>query len=292
MFAHVVLAVLLPGAAGEGNKPAAYPQPKLLLEVADLARPETARSFLVLDARPKPKYRAGHVPGAVWVDHATWSRAFAAGPDKDAWAKRLGELGIDPATRVVVYDEDTKDAARIWWILRYWGVKDARLLNGGWRAWQAVGGKVEKGEVKPAAKTAALAPQPDRLATKAQLLEGLKARKQQIIDARSAEEHCGMVTTEKRGGSIPGAVHLEWVEVLDPKTHRFKAPDELTRLFKEAGIDPARPSVTYCQSGGRAAVMAFTLELMGGRDVRNYYRSWAEWANAEDTPVEKPKPKK
>ena len=56
---------------------------------------------------------------------------------------------------------------------------------------------------------------------------------------------------------------------------------------REAGIDPKRPAVTYCLSGGRAAVMAFTLELMGGDKVRNYYRSWAEWGNAENTPIEK-----
>jgi thiosulfate/3-mercaptopyruvate sulfurtransferase len=65
----------------------------------------------------------------------------------------------------------------------------------------------------------------------------------------------------------------------------------LTKLFRDAGIDPARPATTYCQSGGRAAVLAFVVELMGGKEVRNYYRSWSEWGNADDTPIEKPKKK-
>ena len=62
----------------------------------------------------------------------------------------------------------------------------------------------------------------------------------------------------------------------------------MTKLFEKAGIDPSKPAITYCQSGGRAAVLAFVLELMGGKDVRNYYRSWSEWGNDPDTPVVKP----
>jgi thiosulfate/3-mercaptopyruvate sulfurtransferase len=137
-----------------------------------------------------------------------------------------------------------------------------------------------------------LAVQKKRLATKADVLAALKDKKLQIVDARSEGEFCGTRVMAKRGGSIPGAAHLEWSDLLDAKTQRFKSPEELRRLFKAAGIDIQRPAAIYCQSGGRAAVMAFTLELMGGKDVRNYYRSWAEWGNAADTPIAKPKPKK
>ncbi len=108
---------------------------------------------------------------------------------------------------------------------------------------------------------------------------------------RSESEYCGEANTAKRNGAIPGAVHKEWTEVIDKKTQRFKSPEALAKLFKEAGVDLDRSSVTYCQSGGRAAVMAFTLELMGVKSVRNYYRSWSEWGNEEDTPVEKPRAK-
>src|SRR5262249_32147583 len=112
------------------------------------------------------------------------------------------------------------------------------------------------------------------------------------IDARSEGEYCGETKNAKRGGAIPGAVHLEWSDLIDKKTQKFKSPEELTKLFKDAGIDLKRPTVTYCQSGGRAAVMAFGLELMGARNVRNYYRSWSEWGNDENTPIVKPPSKK
>ncbi len=71
----------------------------------------------------------------------------------------------------------------------------------------------------------------------------------------------------------------------------MKPAKEIAALLKECGIDVGKPVVTYCQSGGRAAVSAFVLELMGDPHVRNYYRSWAEWGNADDTPIGKPEKK-
>jgi thiosulfate/3-mercaptopyruvate sulfurtransferase len=269
--------------------PAGYARPELLLEPAELAKPEVAKKFVILDARNREAYRAGHVPGAVWVDVSGWAKAFAAGQDPAEWAKRVGALGIDAGTPVVVSDAKRgNDAARVWWILRYWGVKDVRLLNGGWPGWAGV----EKGEGKPKPVEAKLTAHPERLATKKQILEGLKRGTYgQILDARSEREYCGTATTAKRNGAIPGAKHLEWSDTVD-KNGKFKSAEELTRLFTAAGIDPRKPATTYCQSGGRAAVLAFAVELMGGREVRNYYRSWAEWGNDKETPVVKPKAKK
>ena len=96
----------------------------------------------------------------------------------------------------------------------------------------------------------------------------------------------------RRGGAVPGAKHLEWSDLIDKDTQRFKPAAELRNLFRDAKITLDRPTATYCQSGGRAAVMAFGLELMGAKDVSNYYRSWAEWGNADDTPAVLPKRKR
>ncbi len=283
-----LLSLLAPGLSFE-HQSNAYPNASLLVEARDLAKPEARSAYRMLDTRSKAKYEAGHVPGAVRVDAAAWSKAFNAEPDASHWSKRIGDLGVDRETPVVVYgDSDTPDAARIWWMLRYWGIKDVRLLNGGWQAWEKDVGQTAKMDPQVTPKHPQLEPQKGRLATKDQLLESLRSNPVQIIDARSLAEHCGQENTAKRNGAIPGAVHLEWKEVLDPRTHRFKSADELTRLFQERKIDLKRPSVTHCQSGGRAAVMAFALELMGAKDVSNYYKSWAEWGNAENTPVVKP----
>jgi thiosulfate/3-mercaptopyruvate sulfurtransferase len=289
MLHAFALTLLLTVPAEEPKK--TYTNGDLLVEPADLAKLAEKRDVRILDARSQDAYKEGHVPGAAWVDHATWSRAFAKSQDFDTWTKHLAVIGVDTNMRVIVYDDNlNKDAARIWWILRYWGVKDVRLLNGGWKGWLAAGGKPSK-DAAPEIRRGAQEFQADkaRLATKDDLLKLLKDKPPQIIDARSSGEYCGTQETAKHNGSIPGAVHLEWSDLLDMKTGRFKSADELTKLYKDAGIDPSKPAVTYCQSGGRAAVMAFGLELMGGKDVRNYYRSWAEWGNDDATPIVKPK---
>jgi len=285
----LLLAVLLAPAADAA--PTAYPRPDLLIEASELKKPEVARKYVILDARGKGAYTAGHVPGALWLDAVTWERGFQDGQDEQAWAERVGGLGLHAETRVVVYDDNlSKDAARMWWVLRYWGLRDVRLLNGGWRAWKAAGGPVEERENRPPGLVRArLTPVRSRLAAKEQVKRFVEGKTEQILDARSTKEYCGEADTAKRNGAIPGARHLEWSDTLDKKTGRFKSAAELTKLFKDAGIDPARPATTYCQSGGRAAVLAFVVELMGGKEVRNYYRSWSEWGNAEDTPIEKPK---
>ena len=290
----ILLGLALSLAAPADKPSAAYAKPDLLVEASDLMNLTTKRMIRVLDARGKGKYLDGHVPGAVWVDAPAWAHAFSVGQDAVKWEEMIGPLGVLPGDTIVIYDDNqSKDAARIWYILRYWGFDDVRLLNGGWKAWLATGAAPEKETpvVQPT-RDLKLKPEPERLATKAQILDLLKAKPPQIVDARSEGEYCGTEETAKRNGSIPGAAHLEWSDTLDAKTGRFKSAAELAKLFEKAGVDPARPTVTYCQSGGRAAVLAFVLELMGDKDVRNYYRSWSEWGNDPATPIAKPKPPK
>lgn len=270
-----------------GADPAAYPNDKLLVEAGELARAD-AKAFRVLDVRPRPQYQGGHVPGAVWADVAAWSQAVARTPDDTKWPERLAAVGIEPKAPVVVYADDVRDAARAWWVLKFAGVPVVRILNGGWRAWEEGKHPVEKKENTAKADPAAWKAEKSRLTTKEQLLDFVKAKKVQVLDARSEGEFCGETKTAKRAGSVPGAVRLEWSELIDPKTKKFRPAPELKKLIDDRKIDLGKEAVTYCQSGGRAAVLAFGLELMGGTKVSNYYRSWAEWGNADDTPVAKP----
>ena len=266
-----------------------YPNNNLLVEPADVAT-----GFIVLDSRPKAQYDEGHTPGSIWVDHAAWAKAFGDGTDANGWSARIGDLGLTAKSKVVVFDDNQgKEAARIWWILRYWGVADVRLLNGGWKNWTAGKHDVSKESTTVAATKFEAVAQTDRLATKKFLIGAIGDGKLQIVDARSEKEFCGTEKiNNKKAGAMPGAKQLEWTDLLEPTTQRFKSADDLTKLFADAGIALDKPSATHCQSGGRASVMAFGMELMGAKDVRNYYRSWGEWGNADDTPIVPGKPKK
>lgn len=264
-----------------------YPNAKILIE-ADALQKLDPKTVLILDARDEKAYLAGHILGAVRLPTAEWSKAVPDTPE--AWAKRMAQLGAKSDTPVVVYaGADVRDAARAWWLLKYAGVEDVQLLNGGFPAWEKVGGEAETKEnaARPIEPGMA-AVRSDRLAEKKDLQAILKDKSSQILDARSEGEYCGTAGAASRKGHIPGAVALEWSDLLTPDK-KFKSPEELKKLFAERKVDLDKPAVTYCQSGGRAAVLAFGLELMGAKHVRNYYKSWAEWGNADDTPVEVPK---
>jgi len=290
MNAHLLCTTVLLFVAADA-KPDKYPRAGLLIEVSELAKAVPVKKAVLLDARPLAKYDAGHIPGALWVDAAAWSKAFGSDPEKDDWTKRLGALGLDVEKPVVVYGDDPREPARVWGVLRYWGLKNVRLLNGGWSAWASANSAASREAPVVEATTPSLTAHPDRLATKDQVLGYVKGKDHLIIDARSEKEFCGEEKlTNKRGGAIPGAKNLEWSDLLG-KDGRFKSADDLTRLFKDRQISLKEPSVTYCQSGGRASVMAFALELMGAKDVRNYYRSWSEWGNDPETPIATPKEK-
>jgi thiosulfate/3-mercaptopyruvate sulfurtransferase len=278
MMTTLLLAVHLAGA----EPPAAYPAPNLLAEATDPKLGECR----VLDVRPAAKYAAGHVPGAVHADTGPWSKAILADrADAAFWKAELAKAGVTPDRPTVVYADDVRDAARAWWMLKFAGVADARVLNGGWKAYTAA--KLPTATDAPAVRAEPhdWKPNPARLADKRHVLEQLKGGTV-CVDARTADEFTGGKALAKKGGHIPGAVHLEWLDLLDPKTDKFLAPGELSKLVKDRKIDLDKPQITYCQGGGRAAVTAFGLELAGAKNVRNYYPSWGEWGNAADTPVE------
>lgn len=219
-------------AAGPG-----YPNPKLLVEPEELAT--SADEFRVLDVRGKANYDDGHVPGAVPATTGPWSKAVTEGKaDAAFWKRELAAVGVAPDRPVVVVSDDVRNGARGWWLLSLAGVPDVRLLNGGWDAYTAAKLPVSKEPATATAPPHDWKPAPERQATKDDVA-GVASKKWpgRIIDARSEKEYAA--------GRIPGAVRLEWSELLDPKTQKFKSAAELGKLLKERNIDPAEESCSY-----------------------------------------------
>jgi thiosulfate/3-mercaptopyruvate sulfurtransferase len=215
-----------------------YPNPKLLVEPEELAKAGPEK-FRVLDVRGKANYDDGHVPGAVLAMTGPWSKAVTEGSaDAAFWKRELAAVGVTPDQPVVVVSDDVRNAARTWWLLSLAGVPDARLLNGGWDAYTAAKLPVSKESATAKSPPHDWKPAPERQATKDDVA-GLAGKKRpgRIIDTRSEKEYAA--------GHIPGAVRLEWSELLDPKTSKFKTAAELTKLLKERDINPAEESCSY-----------------------------------------------
>jgi thiosulfate/3-mercaptopyruvate sulfurtransferase len=205
------------------------------------------------------------------------------------WSDLVGSLGVRRQVPVVVYDETvTPNAARVWWLLRYVGHPDVRLLNGGIAAWRASGGTIGMDDVPIVESRFEPAFQSKLLADRARVQQLIGQSGSCVLDSRSTAEFTGEQAQGPRGGRVPGAKHLEWNQFLDDRG-RFKPAEEIAKLLAARKLTDDQSVVTYCQSGGRASLDALALELMGFKDVRNYYGSWAEWSADAKLPVEKGK---
>ena len=270
---------------------AAYAHPEQLVETDWVAAHANDANLRVVDMRQNG-YAAGHVPGAVYLSPVAIRDANSPPtflPTPAAFEAMMASLGISDSTRVVVYDERGGIyAARLWWILNYYGHSNVALMNGGWTKWTA--------ENRPAPADAAPSrsakftakPQPKWLATASDVVGAINKPGVKIIDARTAAEIEGKdLRNIKRGGFVPSSVPVYWEDLLDTQKKTFKPADELKKIYDDRGIAPGQEVIAYCQVGMRASVDLFALHLLGYDKLRNYYGAWEEWGNRDDLPISK-----
>jgi thiosulfate/3-mercaptopyruvate sulfurtransferase len=279
--------------------------------MADYAHPEVVVSTQwVADHLIDPKVRVievdvdtgaydqGHVPGAVGWNWQTQLQDAVRRDlvDKAAFEKLCGQAGVANDSTVVLYgDNHNWFAAWAVWQFKYYGHKDARLMNGGRKKW--IEEKRPLTTEKPALKPATYkARKPDNSirAFRSDIFELLGTRRANLVDVRSPDEYTGkviappgMTETAQRGGHIPGAKNIPWSNAVNPDG-TFKTVEELRALYRGAGVDPKKPSIAYCRIGERSSHTWFVLTyLLGYKQVRNYDGSWTEWGNLIEAPIER-----
>jgi len=239
----------------------------------------------------RPDYSAGHIPGARYVDldaqlarHGEPQDGRHPLPPVEQLQRDARGWGIDDGDTVVVYDDlKNLSAARAWWLLRYAGVADVRLLDGGLAAWRTAGLPLETGDAPaPAAGSVTLeyGALPVLTIDEAAAFPGAGV----LLDARAGERYRGEVEPiDPRAGHIPGARSAPTTANVDADG-RFLPAEQLRARFAALGVEPGTPVAAYCGSGVTAAHEVVALAL-AGFDAALFPGSWSQWANHPERPV-------
>lgn len=247
--------------------------------------------FVLIDAGEAVAYRRAHIPGAVGLPHpylkGRANRALVMPPEE--FEPLAQKWGLSNDQEVIVYDDNASlHAARTWWVLRYHGHRNVRVVDGGFNAWLDEGRPLTSRAPRPEPGNFTSNVDASTVCMMDELKElAANGSGPQIWDTRSDGEWNG---TEDRGnkrtGRVPGAIHLEWRHLMQgPPARRFRPLEEIRSLVQDAGLDPTAPAITYCQAGIRGAFAPFIFALLGNEQARNYDGSMGEWANQEDTPL-------
>jgi thiosulfate/3-mercaptopyruvate sulfurtransferase len=244
-----------------------------------------------LAAGPQPdRYAAGHIPGAAFVDleRALSGPAGAGGrhplPDAQAFTTAMRAAGVSGARPAVVYDgASSLAAARAWWLLRFHGHPDVRVLDGGFAAWTAAGEPTATG-LDPLPQPGDFTAGPGRMDILTADQAARRARDGALIDARAPKRYSGdSEPLDPVGGHIPGARNVP-MATLQTDTGALRDTTELQAILAAAGAHGAAPIGAYCGSGITAAhtVLALTVAGLGGA---LYPGSWSEWVTDPARPV-------
>lgn len=256
-------------------------------------RPVDVRWYLTEPGRGRADYEAGHIPGAPYLDvDGDLAAPRGSGPGRhplptpERFAAAAARAGIGPDTHVVAYDASGGAyAARLWWLLRYFGHTRVSVLDGGWPAWQAGGYPTDLAAPAVAPAEFVAVPQPN-MVVDADAVDQLRRRERALLlDARATERYEGRAEPiDSQAGHIPGARSAPYAGNLRADG-TLKPADELRERYLALGADAAEQVVCYCGSGVTAAHTIFALHLAGRDDGLLYEGSWSDWSSDPTRPV-------
>ena len=237
------------------------------------------------------RYNDGHLPGAAFLDHQAISKQQVSPmfmlPEIQALETAIGDLGIDNSSTVVIYSTDSLMwATRVWWVLRYAGHKNVRVLNGGRNAWS---GKLETSPNFYEAATYRAEVEHEMIADKDEVLEAINTGSSCILNALPHSFYTGESDVPyAKQGHITGSASLPFDLMSDGDF--LKSTKAIDRAF--SGQDKNKRLITYCGGGIAATLTATCAKLMGFKNVAVYDGSMSEWLEAGLPTTKGPEPGK
>ena len=265
----------------------------LVCEVHELTAVLDNPELLIVDLSSVDDYTRGHIPGARHVDYPEILGAsppvMGLLPDLQTFAAVLARIGWTPDKHVVACDnEGGGRAARLLWTLEIAGHKKISLLNGGMHAW--TGGELPLTTSKPEPGTGTVDikwSNTSLIADRDFIENNLANPDVTFLDARTPAEYAGTDIRAARGGHIPGATNLNWLDCMDRNNQLRLLPDaELQQMLDERNIKPDQDIVNYCHTHHRSALNYLILKKLGYPKVRGYPGSWSDWGNQPETPID------
>jgi len=208
-------------------------------------------------------------------------------PDLERLQVLFERLGYHPDNEFILYDDEGGGwAGRFAWTLDVIGHEGWSYLDGGIHAWAEIDGELSSGPCRfPTPTSVNFEIHRGPIAEVDDVLAAMDDPNQVIWDVRSREEFLGLRSGSARAGHIPGAHHLDWMQLKDP-TRAFRLVENLEGLLSAHAIDPKRPTITHCQTHHRSGLSYMIARLLKFQEIRAYHGSWSEWGNRDDLPVE------
>jgi len=239
------------------------------------------------------EYREAHIPGAVFFDIDEIcdldSPLPHMLPSPEKMSSRMRKLGVGDGNRVIIYDNsDVRSAARVWFMLKTFGLWDVAILDGGFQKWKKERQKLEDIPPLPRMRHFTARFNTTKVRDLTHMMENLSHQREQIVDARTPGRFSGSEPEPREGiksGSIPGSCNIFFKNLLNEEDGTFKSAEEIRGIFEQAGIDLNKPIVTSCGSGITASVLSLGLYLIGHKDNALYDGSWSEWGSHPETPI-------
>lgn len=264
----------------------------LLIEASQLADSLHEPKLLILDTSSADNYAKHHVPGAIHIAPAALQcgikPAVGKMPAPDQLQLLFSRVGLTADKHVIVYDDEGGGwAGRLIWTLDVIGHRNYSYLNGGLQAWLSGGHPSEDVANLPPPSEIEITIDSTPIAEIEDFINLLGNSQLGIWDARSPEEYRGEKVLAQRGGHIPGAVNLDWLELIDNGNDmRLKNLSALQARLDHIGLSADKTIITHCQTHHRSGLSYLLMKILGYPHIKGYHGSWGEWGNREDTPIE------